>query len=43
MGTDDALCDLLNYKYEISGDTALGIFKINEDGTRIIYGNYLFV
>lgn len=42
-GTDDALCDLLNYKYEISGDTALGIFKINEDGTRIIYGDYLFV
>ena len=42
-GTDDALCDLLNYKYEISGDTALGIFKISEDGTRITYGDYLFV
>ncbi len=41
--TDDALCDLLNYKYEISGDTALGIFKISEDGTRITYGDYLFV
>lgn len=42
-GTDDALCDLLNYKYEISGDTALGIFKISEDGTRITCGDYLFV
>lgn len=42
-GTDDALCDLLNYKYEISGDTALGIFKISEDGTRITYGDYLLV
>lgn len=42
-GTDDALCDLLNYKYVISGDTALGIFKISEDGTRITYGDYLFV
>lgn len=42
-GTDDALCDLLNYKYEISGDTALGIFKISEDGTHITYGDYLFV
>lgn len=42
-GTDDALCDLLNYKYEISGDTALGILKINDDGTQITYGNYLFV
>lgn len=42
-GTDDALCDLLNYKYEISGDTALGIFKISEDGTRITYRDYLFV
>lgn len=42
-GTDDALCDLLNYKYEISGDTALSIFKISEDGTRITYGDYLFV
>lgn len=42
-GTDDALCDLLNYKYEISGDTTLGIFKISEDGTRITYGDYLFV
>ena len=42
-GTDDALCDLLNYKYEVSGDTALGIFKISEDGTRITYGDYLFV
>lgn len=42
-GTDDALCDLLNYKYEIFGDTALGIFKISEDGTRITYGDYLFV
>ena len=42
-GTDDALCDLLNYKYEISGDTAHGIFKISEDGTRITYGDYLFV
>lgn len=42
-GTDDALCDLLNYKYEISGDTALGVFKISEDGTHITYGGYLFV
>lgn len=42
-GTDDALCDLLNYKYEITGDTALGIFKISEDGTHITYGDYLFV
>lgn len=42
-GTDDALCDLLNYKYEISGDTALGIFKISEDGTHITYGDYLFI
>lgn len=42
-GTDDALCDLLNYKYEISGDVALGILKISEDGTRITYGDYLFV
>lgn len=42
-GTDDALCDLLNYKYEISGDVALGILKISDDGTRITYGDYLFV